>query len=178
MAEQIVSPGTFVFSGVDLYEAYGIRITKITDPLLPELREKSLEIPGISGSYHFEERYYRDRDLDIECDTMRPMKRAELRELADLLSYRGRLYFHEEPDKYYEGRIYTQASFEKLGLAGYEFDVTFRCQPFAFGETITEPVSDLFNYIGTAETPTRLQFTNTGTTTIKRIVITIREKAK
>lgn len=56
-----------------------------------------------------------------------------------------------------------------------EFEINFKCEPFAYGKTISLDLKSGVNaidYKGTAETPTYIRLKNTGSTTINKIVIT------
>lgn len=157
---------SFEFGNVDMFTAYGFRIRKRHRVLKPPLRERKIIIPERSGAYDFGAKYYDEITLLVECDTIKQLSEADKREAAYLLSRKNRITFWNEPDKYYIGRIYDAEEVEKVGGIGTYFPLSFVCDPFAYGQTINAaiPSNGSFspNYAGTAETPTRLEIQNTG----------------
>lgn len=171
-----VQPDSFLFAGVDMLDTYGIRCIS-HDPLFPKLRSRLLSIPGRDGTYDFGAQNHDDRTIKLACDSMRGLTRQELREVAALLTQKGRLVLWDEPDKYYIGRIYREEQLKYIGMAGHEFTLTFTCEPFAYGKTVSGPLERQIEYTGTAATPTRVQITNTGTTIISGLRMRIRERS-
>jgi predicted phage tail component-like protein len=170
-----VSMDSFIFSGHDFLKEFGIRGI-VKDPLYPKIRERKVTIPSRHGAYDFGAHYYNERTINIDCSILRPMTRHQIRECAYALSQKGYLYIWDDPDKYYVGRIYDDKVFRYLGRVGVEFTLTFTCEPFAYGVTVSGLGPAIFSYRGTAETPTRLQLTNNGTTPIQGICMTFRER--
>ena len=169
---------SFEFAGTNMFEAYGIRCITY-DFLSPPLRPRKFKIPRRSGSYDFGAKYYDDRQLKIQCDALdKPLDRRDIRELSYLLNRKGRIVFWDEPEKHYLGRIYNPAALEYLGTAGHKVVLQFDCGPFAIGELINAPMPTIARYNGTAPTPTRIQITNTGSTAINGIIMTIRERVE
>lgn len=168
---------SFTFGGVDMYEAYGIRMLHY-DTLMPELRDRRLKIPRRSGTYDFGAKYYDDRVINVECDTRICLTKSDIRELAYVLSKKQQLRFWNEPELFYIGRIYDTSELNYIGSIGYEFTLKFECEPFAYGETVQSAISGSLrpNYQGTAPTPTRLTIKNVGTTDVSSIQIRIRER--
>lgn len=152
---------------------FGIRAVT-HDVLLPQLRPRLLAVPGRDGSYDFGARCYEDRRIRIACDSMRGLARGELRELAYLLSQKGKLVLWDEPDKHYAARLYDPTALSYLGRAGHAFELLFVCEPFAVGRRVKRGEAGLVHYAGTAQTPVRLTLRNVGTTTVKRLRIVIR----
>ena len=101
---------SFTFGGVDMYEAYGIRVVHY-DLLLPKLRPRKVTIPQRSGEYDFGARYHDERVLLLECDSRNSLTRAQLRELAYALSKKNRIVLWDEPEKYYIGQLYMHLRF-------------------------------------------------------------------
>ena len=170
---------SFEFGKTDMFTAFGIRIRKKHLLLKAPLRERKMIIPGRSGAYDFGGNLYDEQQLFIECDTIRELSAADRRELAYLLSFKNKIRFWDEPDKYYVGRIFEPAEIEKVGGIGTYFPLTFTCEPFAYGKT-----ENLFftngtlspEYKGTAETPTRIEIVNTGSSSVTGVQITIRKR--
>lgn len=157
-----------------MFTAYGLRIRKKHRVLKPALRERKIIIPERSGAYDFGAKYYDELTLLVECDTIRQLSESDKRELAYLLSFKNRITFWDEPDKYYVGRIYDAAEIEKVGGIGTYFPLTFMCDPFAYGQTVTKDMTGYTtttpNYQGTAETPFRIEIKNIGSAAIDRTV--------
>lgn len=172
---------SFIFGTVDMFEQFGIRVITY-DVLKPPLRQRKIIIPGRDGAYDFGEEVYDERVLRMECDTRIGLTRADLRELAYVLSKKKKIYLWDEPDFFYIGRIYDAAQLNNIGSIGHDFTLSFICDPFLYGATrvlsfsgrvLTRP-----DYTGTARTPTRIAITNTGTADAVGIQIRIRERSE
>ena len=168
---------SFLFGGTDMYQAFGISISDNglpQDALLPELRPRKVTIPLRSGTFDFGAHYYNERSISIGCVTVRAGTRDDAREMAYVLSKKSEIYFWNEPDKYYVGRVYQAPSLEVLRNIGNRFTLTFVCEPFAYGKTVTEQMPALIyqtEYPGTAPTPTLIEIRNVGTTNAVNIQI-------
>lgn len=172
----MVRKDSFQFGGVDMLAVYGVRAVA-HDVLVPRMRPRLLSIPGRDGSYDFGTGAYEDRLVRIACDSRKALSRQTLRELALLLSRKGRLVLWDEPEKYYVGRLYDDTALRYIGRIGHEFDLTFVCEPFAYGPGVEKAAPGAVGYEGTARTPGVLTLTNTGTTTISTVRIVIRRLA-
>lgn len=172
-----ITADSFTFGGVDMFEQYGIMMLHY-DVLLPKLRERKVTIPMRSGAYDYGAKFYDERTIKVECDTRRSLSKDEVREMAYLLSKKNQLRFWNEPDRYYIGRVYDTAELNYIGSIGYEFSLSFVCEPFAYGETVQAEVPRKFivDYKGTAPTPTRLTIKNVGTKNVTGIQVRIRER--
>lgn len=159
---------SFLFGSTDMFQRFGIQLTEDglpKDVLIPELRPRKVTIPQRSGAYDFGAKYYNERSIQIECVTVRSGTRDDAREMAYVLSKKSEIRFWNETDKYYIGRVYQAPGLEVLRNIGNRFSLTFLCEPFAYGVTKTEGMTDLFylpNYKGTAPTPTYIVIENTG----------------
>lgn len=164
-----LNKSSFLFGGIDMYERFGIQITEDglpQDVLIPELRPRKVTIPLRSGAYDFGAKYYNERSISVGCVTVRAGTRDDAREMAYELSKKTEIRFWNEPDKYYVGRLYQAPSLEVLRNVGNRFSLTFVVEPFAYGSSKTDQMTDLFylpNYKGTAPTPTYIVIENTGT---------------
>lgn len=170
-----VRPDSFLFGGVDMLAAYGLRVISY-DVLFPERRVMKQVVPGRSGAYDFGAGKFDERKLRLACDSMRGLSRHELREAAYLLTQKRRIVLWDEPDKYYIGRVYNDAELKYIGLVGHEFNLNFVCEPFAYGAQYDGPLIERVNYAGSAETPTLLTITNTGPAPITGLTIRIRTR--
>lgn len=180
---------SFMYGTHDMLEEFGIKVFAY-DVLLPKLRDRRITIPQRSGSYDFGAMYYDDRILELKCDSVIGLTRAELRELSYVLSKKAKIVMGDEQDKYYLGRIYDPSQIDHIGVIGHKFDLSFICEPFAYANN--EVMSDAFtltnngssieigfedlNYIGTAEAPTKIVITNNGSQAVNGIKIRIRER--
>lgn len=177
---------SFEFAGTDMFTAYGLRIRKKHDVLKPPLRERKIVIPSRSGAYDFGARYYDERTLLVECDTIRQLTADDKRELAFLLSQKGTIRFWDEDDKQYIGRIYDAAEVERVGGIGTYFPLTFICDPFAYKTESTfdargggnaDHITITVDYQGTAPTPGKIVFRNdNANATISGIQIAIKQE--
>ena len=64
---------------------------------------------------------------------------------------------------------------DRDGKGRIGLELTFTCEPFAYGKTITQPLTNGNNpieYKGTAETPCLIVLKNTGTETITNVQLT------
>ena len=114
-------------------------------------------IPERSGMYDFGAKCWEERTVRIECTLERKISRSELREIAGVLSQKGRLWLWDEPDKFYVGELYDSAEItDYFDEAMREFTLSFVCEPFAYGRTVTQDIASGANaiaYQGTATTP-------------------------
>ena len=167
---------SFKFGNVDMWESFGIQIEGTgypTEILIPTLRARKVTIPLRNGAYDYGARYYDERGFSLKCVTTRIIDRAEVRDIAYILSRKDKLYLWYEPDKYYFGRIYQAPTLEQLRNIGNKFSMSFICDPFAYGEEIDAQFTTRYtpHYQGTAPTPTKIIITNTGSQTITSINI-------
>ena len=166
---------SFTFGGVDMRETYGICISEAHDVLFPQLRERKVVVPGRSGAYDYGAFAYDERILSLDCDIVRPTTRAQLREIAYVLAQKNRIVLWNEPDKYYIGRIYNAEELERVGTTQKHFTLEFTCDPFAYGQTVTQDLATGDNpvpYQGTAPTPSLIVLRNVGADPIQNLQIT------
>lgn len=159
---------SFTFNGVDMRAQYGLIVSSIDDYLIPQMRERKIEIPGRNGAYDFDtkrgDETYKERQLVIHCATAELMSRAAVREMTYTLSRKGHIVRWDEPEKYYNGRIYNPDYIERIVRQMKRFDITFTCDPFAYGRQITVNWNAAVHnptYLGTGRTPTYIAITNT-----------------
>ena len=168
---------SFLFGSYDMYQRFGIQIAENglpSDVLMPALRSRKVTIPLRSGAYDFGAKYYDERPVQITCVTVKKGTRDDAREMAYILSKKSQIYFWNEPEKYYIGRIYQAPNLEILRNVGNRFALNFVLEPFAYGGTKTEQFTDLHyspNYQGTVSTPTYIVIRNTGTSAATNIQI-------
>ena len=166
---------SMTIGGVDLQQEYGIVIEEINRPFLPKLRPRKVELPNRSGAYDYGAKWRDEISLDIKCGSIRLPTQSQVRELVYTMSEKTKIAFWDEPDKYYIGRIYDPGRAYKVLSSMRKFELSFICDPFAYGATIAAEFERDYSpsYIGTAPAPARLQIKNVGSTTISGIHITI-----
>lgn len=169
---------SFLFGTTDMFQTFGIQISDDgmpNDVLKPQLRERKVTVPLRNGSYDYGAKYYNERPFGIDCVTVKAGTRADAREMAYILSKKSKLRLWNEPDKYYVGRIYQSPDLECLRKIGNRFTLSFMLEPFAYRNTFTSSfVNRVYtpNYLGTADTPTYIVISNTGSTNAVNIQIT------
>lgn len=166
---------SFSFGRYNSLTDWGIRVVKY-DTLTPAKRSRKVSIPRRSGMYDFGADCWEERTVRIECVLERRISRAELRAIAGALSQKSRLRLWDEPNKYYIGEIYDPAEItDYYDEAMREFTLSFVCEPFAYGRTVTLPISSGENavqYHGTADTPCMIVLRNVSTNDIANLTIT------
>ena len=192
-------PFSFNFKGKNSSD-FGLYVNSY-DFLLPDKRIRKLEIPFRQGMYDFADgdgkRFYQERELRLRCIWMRTpntnITRADIRELSYWLSSKGQITLDIEPDKYYIGELFSANeliahydymidmgdAYDGGGTTDGEFEISFVCQPFAYGKTISQPISSGINkidYKGTMESPTVIILRNTGTAAVTNVQITMIRK--
>lgn len=162
---------------------WGIQLVR-RQSLLPTKRERSRQIPFVHGTVHFgEEEYYDDRMEMCEFHLTRDVTREELREIIYILQRQNnRLYFWDEPDKYYIANLYDSAELNVLPrYKGANFVLNFKCHSFAHGPDVKVPLIDGANdivYRGTAPSATLIIIRNPGDTPVQGINISAIERVR
>ena len=179
MSYTYIDKSSFLFGTTDMYQTFGIQISDDgmpNDVLKPQLRERKVTVPLRNGAYDYGARYYDERVLSLNCVTVKAGTRDDARQMAYVLSKKAQLRLWNEPDKYYLGRIYQAPDLDCLRKVGNRFTLSFILDPFAYGEAYTKNFPNnrklTPNYHGTANTPTYIIITNTGSGNAKNIRIT------
>lgn len=175
---------SFMFGKVNMLEMFGIKCLHY-DFLAPSKRRNKIKIPFRHGELDNGSDGYDNRILRLEC-TLGPSKnimtRADVRELAYILSKRQKIIMFDEPDKYYMGEIFEPSEiinhpFEVMR----DFTIVFDCDPFAYRDIVSTPIaygSNKVSYLGTAETPTLIKIENIGNQAIEKIrIMAIRKES-
>ena len=176
-----IEHGSFKFGSIDMYDTYGIQIldsSMAKDLLLPAVRPRKVTVPLRHGQYDYGAKYYDERSLVLNCVTILNYSDTEARsfarEIAYALSKKNRIRIWNEPNRYYIGRVEKEIELEQTRDVGNVFNIEFTCEPFAYGDTVSKNFENQTltpNYIGTAQTPTIIEITNTGSTNISGITI-------
>lgn len=173
---------SFLFGNIDMYQRFGLMIADDgmpKDVLMPQLRRRKVTIPLRNGAYDFGAQYYDEKVVPFTLVTVKAGTRDDAREMAYILSKKNQIRFWNEPDKYYIGRVYDAPDLEVLRNIGNRFTLNFELEPFAYGETITQPMTNLRftpNYAGTEATPTYIEIVNTGSSDAVNIQILMTDK--
>lgn len=160
----------------------GLIMRSVNRPLLPFVRDEYIEIPQRAGSHLFTDKPS-DRMIELEFGFIEndlQSIRLKMREIARWLysSQMERLYFDDEPDKYYLAKVANQIDFSQQVMVAGSFNVIFRCFPYALSEDKaqqdiiqTNSQSYTVKPVGNVRTPPHLTVQNTGTTVIRGFVI-------
>lgn len=167
----------FSFAGrsdIDL----GVKVTAITRPVKPVKRNVQTIIPGRSGTYIYSDGCYEDFVISMECMYTGTDPAGFRRQLAEWLGQSSDLVFANEPDKYYSATVWSDIPGDYV-MSLRHFTLNFQCSPFARSaiQQATGVISAAGGAVavqvqGTAPTPCKIVITNTGETTIHRLVIT------
>lgn len=139
----------FVYKGRKASE-FGLRVKSKQRPIMPEIRQKYVEIMGRDGSYDYSSNELEDRIIEVDCAFISNSVgelRYKLRQIAQWLyspqptstgtqdwnniGEKGRLIFDDEPDVYYNAKIANKVDFEQTVSMG-EFTLYFRADPYAY----------------------------------------------
>lgn len=166
---------SFQFGGYNSLDDWGIRVVKY-DTLMPPKRPRKRSIPLRDGQYDYGAINYEERTVRIDCVLENRIDRAELREIAYLLSKKEQLRLWDEPEKYYIGEIYDAAEVEDyFEETMREFTLTFICEPFAYADAKTVALADGENAAGYSGTVARgcvIEIRNPNAFDVSNITIT------
>lgn len=116
-------------------------------PLLPEKRKATIEIPGLDGTYDFNNDSYAPRIIPVDC-MIKAADRAALRlllaQIAVWLSGSGWLIFDHDTGKQWDAKVYSGIDLSKAPLAA-QFTISYEAQPYA------EDVNATVGTIGTVQ---------------------------
>jgi len=160
---------------------FGIKCIKY-DVVAPPKRERTIKIPRVSGSVDPEprgERYYDDRQIQVQMVLERKVSTVEWRQIISEFAGQFRIYFWDEPGIYYDAEMYespTVTEFQRQ--VEREAILPLRCFPFALSERkshswVGGEIFRNLDYKGTQNTPPVLTIINNGNTTITRFDIRI-----
>lgn len=180
--EPWIANGSFKFGSIDMYSTFGLQLmgdSMDEDLLLPEVRTRKITIPLRHGEYDYGSKYRKERPLrmncvSLSCGSTEGEFRAFAREIAYVLSKKDRIRRWYEPDVYYIGKVEKEITLTQLRDVGNVFTLDFTCEPFAYGQTVSKPFTNLQlvpEYNGTAESPTYIEITNVGNANAAKIRI-------
>lgn len=127
--------GQIKYKGIhsSLYDVYW-KSTK--RPLMPAIKRKTITVNGSSGIYDFGDNEYESVKISgkiIYISNNIYERKQRARQISAWLSSIKweKLFFGDEPDKYYLARVDGQVDLDALISSG-EANITFICQPFAY----------------------------------------------
>lgn len=177
---------TFSFKGKSSKD-FGIYVVEDDRVLKPELSNNEIVVPGRNGSYDFGNNTYRNRPITLHLGILGDYTayelRKKIRDISAWLDGRGKLIFDDEPELFYDAKIYEFIPFKIYGTNDFRdgsfnagiATVNFSCFPFAMSEIKTLNLHaghNSISYAGSAKMPTIIKIKNVGSTTIKTIQIT------
>lgn len=175
-----MTEGSFEFNGINSADMFGIYVRQKT-LLAPNKRINKKIIPNKNGSYKYAMRSWDDVVLTLDLFCAHDIERYDFREISAWLSQHGKLYFWDEPDKYYEGEIERFPTFDEYSLLRMqEIKVDFVAFPFALGpEKVINLKSgdNIILYDGTAPMPPIITLKNNTISPITnlKIILTYEE---
>lgn len=171
--------GGFTFKGIHSSK-FGVRQTPGSRVLMPAKRRSLIEIPGRSESFVQEDGGYQSREESITCSYAEQHGvdlQRQVRLIAGWLDGIGELTYDYEPEMHYMAYLSSAPPTVKmLQYATFELSFTMN-HPFAYETATQQTLSVMPNKEftltadGTTTTPFRFIIKNTGTTTIKSLVI-------
>lgn len=182
MAQAVNLPpnyGGFTFKGIHS-SVFGVRETPGTRVLSPLKRRSLIEIPGRSTAVIQEDGGYQSRIESIQCSYAAQegiSLQRQVRLIAGWLDGVGELTYDYEPEMHYNAFLSSAPPTVKaLEYATFDLEFTIN-HPFAY-ETAQQLVFDVqsggaftIETEGTVKTPIQLIIKNTGTETIKNLVV-------
>jgi predicted phage tail component-like protein len=143
------------------------------------VKRQQVDILSIDGKFDLQDEtpVYDNRMITARFtypfSTLEEMQ-AKKRETAQWLSGRSSLIFDDEPDKYYNAKVFDAVAIEQT-FKTMSVTVVFECQPYAYGALVTLPVTSgatKIDYQGNAKTPTLIVLRNSGAINVIDIFIT------
>lgn len=178
-----IPSNSFTFGSINSWNTWGIKVIA-HDAFGATKRERKQTIPYRHGFYDYGEKYYDSKIITLDCATENGTiyDKSAMREVIYHMEQRSLLRLWDEPDKYYIAELMESSEWTVLPkYCKQQFTLSMVCQPFAYGEQITQPISNgvnRINYKGTAETPTLITLRNPNDFEINNITITMVRKRK
>ncbi len=122
-----------MYNGLHSYNDFGLYMRSEDRNMLPTLRKRQLVIPSKHGVYDFGDNTNDVRVISVKftyTEADLNSLRLKARAVAAWLSGEGQLIFDDEPDKYYQAKVYTSVKISDTAYTA-EFSVQFECQPMA-----------------------------------------------
>ena len=170
-----------VFNGKNSITDFNTYVRNDNRVALPPQTNTEYRIPGRHGTIDYGANDRLNRLIVVTFRTVAPdypTMRQNIRDLAYWLSRSGLLAFDDEPNKWYDAKVYDEIPLQEAFITG-ELTVTFSCQPFAEElnynqriETWTDQDKQIpLSIIGTQDTSCIITITNNGGIDINNISI-------
>lgn len=175
-----MTEGSFEFNGINSADAFGIYVRQKM-LLAPNKRINKKIIPNRNGSYKYSMRSWEEVTLNLDLFCATDFERDDFRQVSSWLSQPGKLYFWDEPDKYYEGEVERFPTFDEYSLLRMqEIKMDFVAFPFALGPEKTINLKSGDNtiiYSGSAPMPPIIELRNNTASPITnlKIILTYEE---
>jgi phage-related protein len=180
----------FVYKGRKASE-FGLITKSKQRPMIPDIRQRYVEIMGRDGSYDYSSNELEDRVIQVTC-SFYTSNVGELRYKLRLISAwlygpeidngfqdwetktggKGWLIFDDEPDIRYRAKIGNKIDFDQTVTMG-EFDIYFRADPYSYS---VEPVNS--SYDGTNSNLIYYIDKNTSSPTFNQLIVDAQASAK
>lgn len=162
------------------YEMWGMKIISYDTFSAPK-RPRRKQLPFQHGTRKLSgQSYFSDKTIEVDCHLTRHLPKAELREIIAILVRPMRLFFWDEPDKYYIAELFAEVDVDVFpSEVRREFTLPFIAEPFAYGEQNRVRLHRGINYIdytGTAEAPTLIVLRNVNNHNIVNPTVTSIER--
>lgn len=113
-----------------------LEVRSVTRPILPNVRQTQVDIPGKDGTYDFSDNTLEDRIIEVECawvfNDFKDMRKNAHKIASFLYSNNySSLIFDDEPDIYYLAKVHNKIDLEQTAKIA-SFVLQFRCKPLGF----------------------------------------------
>jgi predicted phage tail component-like protein len=166
------------FKNSHSFKVHGLILQSIDRSLLPTVKRQQVNILSLPGSVDLQdEPIYENRVITVRFTypfaTPQEMQ-AKKRDVAQWLSGRAKLIFDDEPQLFYDAKVFEAIAIEQ-SFHVMAIEVLFECAPYAYGREIHVPITNgktKIEYEGNAKTPTLIILRNEGTLNVVNINIT------
>lgn len=124
------------FNGISS-QSLGLYCKSISRPVLPSIRSRSIEIPGISGIFDFGAETHETRPIIVQIAWATAGTDFEFRQkIRDIAAWLDTetwedLIFNDEPDKLYKAHVIGGVNLTSMNITG-QATISFQCQPYAY----------------------------------------------
>jgi predicted phage tail component-like protein len=125
---------SFVFTGKDSFQDYGILISKRPSLPSPKRRVNYIDISGRDSSLRFDEGTYEDITIAVECSIKDLSVVNKLDEIKAWLFSAGEsdLVFSFQSNKKFKAQVVNSIDFKQAYKIASQFVVLFNCRPFKY----------------------------------------------
>jgi predicted phage tail component-like protein len=167
-----------IFKSAHSLRDHGLIMQSVDRSLLPEVKRQQVDIMSIPGKFDLQdEPIYDNRVVSVKftyhAKSLSDLQ-AKKRETAQWLSGRSKLIFDDEPEKYYDAKVFSAIAIEQT-FKTLSVQIEFECAPYAYGDLVILPIAmgqNKIDYKGNAKTPTLITIRNMSGNTVNNIFIT------